>query len=368
MRILIIRTSALGDVVHCLPVLTALRRQLPEARIGWLVERAMAPLLAGHPQLDEVLTVGLRPWRKRPFAPTTLAEVGRFFAALDRFAPEVVLDLMGSHKGGVLAAVSLADHRLGLARRFRREPSSAVWISHGVEPRGPHAVERALSVLDGLGLPPQPADFNPAGLRQALLGTTAATGQAGAGGGTSGEAGAARAATGPPDSRPLVLIHPGAGWGNKTYPPQRWGEVARQLAGEGLAVQVTVSPGEEPLATAVATASGGAAEPVEAADLPALTALLDRARLVLGGDTGPLHLAHALGTPVLMVMGPTDPATHGPYGAPANALAELLPCSFCHQRLDGPRACLLRIPASRVARRARELLAGVPEPAAAGPR
>ena len=92
------------------------------------------------------------------------------------------------------------------------------------------------------------------------------------------------------------------------------------------------------------------------ADLPTLAALLRRARLVMGGDSGPTHLAHALGTPVLMLMGPTDPARHGPYGAPERALCKRLPCSFCYRRFDETKACLLDIPADRVADRAQELL------------
>jgi heptosyltransferase-1 len=157
-----------------------------------------------------------------------------------------------------------------------------------------------------------------------------------------------------------VLIHPGAGWANKIYPPERWGEVARRLAdAPGIAVRVASARGEERLAAAIEESSGGAARVVPAGDLPALAALLRRARLVLGGDSGPTHLAHALGTPVLMVMGPTDPAKHGPYGAPERALWRLLPCSFCYRRFGETKACLLEIPADKVAERAEELLSSV---------
>jgi heptosyltransferase-1 len=345
MRILLVRTSALGDVVHCLPVLTALRRHLPQARIGWVIEEAMAPLLAGHPDLDELLVVRLRTWRRRPLAPSTLREVAAFFTALERFAPEIALDLMGNHKGGLLAALTLADHRIGLARRHRREPGSAVWISRGVEPRGPHAVDRALSLLAALGLPPEPAEFGSEKLFRPPLpapGTTAPAPR---------EASPADA-----PARDFVLIHPGAAWGNKVYPPERWGEVARLLAARGLPVRVAEAPGEEGLAAAVVEASAGAAEPVAAPDLPTLARHLRAARLVLAADTGPLHLAHALGAPVLAVMGPTDPATHGPYNAPERALAVRLPCSFCHKRMEAPRACLLAISPTQVAERALELL------------
>ncbi len=336
-RILLLRTSALGDVVHCLPVLKALRRARPGARIGWVVEEWIAPLLAGHPDLDEVLVVNLRRWRKRPFAPATLRELGAFLGALDRFAPDLVLDLMGNHKAGVLAALTLADRRIGAARSFRREPSSAVWLSQGVALRGVHAVDHALSILDALEIPPEPADFGGAEIFKEIP-----------------EAVRERLAAHP---EPFALLHPGAGWGNKRYPPAGWGEVARRLReATGILLWVGVAPGEEALAAEVVATGEGAAVAVPAPDLPALAALSRGAALVLGGDSGPLHLAHALDAPVLLLMGPTDPERNGPYGAPDRALWHRLPCSFCHRRFAETKACLLEIPPARVAARAGELV------------
>jgi heptosyltransferase-1 len=349
-RILLLRTSALGDVVHCLPVLSALRRARPGAWIGWVVEKPIAPLLAGHPDLDELLVVGLRRWRRRPFAAATLREAGAFAAALDRFGADLVLDLMGNHKAGVLAALTSADRRIGAARRFRREPSSALWLSEEVPLRGVHAVDRALSLLDALDVPPAPADFGgtklsplvPEPVREYLAA----------------------------HPEPFVLLHPGAGWGNKRYPPAGWGEVARRLrAATGIPTWVGVAPGEEGLAAEVVAHAGGtggtggegAAVAVSAPDLPSFAALSRAARLVLGGDSGPLHLAHALGAPVLMLMGPTDPERNGPYGAPERALFKLLPCSFCHRRFAETKACLLEISPARVAARAIEDLARAPK-------
>ena len=327
MRILIIRTSALGDVVHALPVLTALRRHLPEARIGWVVEEGMAPLLAGHPDLDELFVVRLRQWRK--VSRRGLAELGGFVSELRRFAADVALDLMGNHKAGAISRLSGARTRIGFARLHRREPSSALWINRPVVPRGVHAVDRMLSLLDALGLPPEPADFGPEKLFREE----------------------------PPSLEeldgPFALLHPGAGWGNKRYPPAWWGKAVRLLQAEtGLPTWVAAARGEEDLAAAVAAASEGAARVVPAPDLPTLAALIRRAHLMLGGDTGPSHLARALGTPLVMVMGPTDPERHGPYGDPEGAVYKRLPCSFCHQRLPETKACLFEVPPRQVAARA----------------
>jgi len=344
-RILLVRTSSLGDVVHSLPVLAALRRHLPGARIGWVVEEAYAPLLAGHPDLDQLIVVRLRRWGRRPWEARTLGEIAAFVAALDRFAPQVVLDLMGNHKAAAIAALSLAPRRIGHARAGRREPSSAFWLSERVPVDGTHAVDRALSLLDALGLPREPADFGGHKLFRAAAKPAAAIP-------------AATAMPGPAATR-FALVHPGAGWGNKSYPPAWWGEAAQRLhAATGVRTRVAAAPGEEGLAAAVVAAADGTAEVAAAPDLPALAALLRGAALMLGGDTGPTHLAHALGTSVLMVMGPTDPDRHGPYGAPERALYRRLPCSFCYRRFDEAKACLLELPPERVAERAAALLGG----------
>jgi heptosyltransferase-1 len=355
-RILLVRTSSLGDVVHALPVLSALRRHLPQARIGWVVEEPFAPLLAGHADLDDILVVRLRHWGRRPLARRTLAEALAFLRALRRFAPDVVIDLMGNHKAAVIAALSLCRRRIGLDRRSRREPASAIWLSERIPARGTHAVDRGLALLDALGLPAEPADFGGEKLFPAAPPPTA---------------GEVPAALSPPaPEAPLAplppiaagdrfaLLHAGAGWGNKIYPADWWGQAIRLLhAATGLRTLVATAPGEERLAAAAAAAGGSAACAVEPApDLPALAALLRRAALVLGGDTGPTHLAHALGTPVLMVMGPTDPARHGPYGAPERALFRRLPCSFCHRRFGETKACLLEILPERLAARAAALI------------
>lgn len=336
MRILLVRTSALGDVVHCLPVLTALRRHLPEARIAWVVEDLFAPLLAGHPDLDEVVPVRLRAWRKQPVSRDTRHEVLEFLRRLRAFRADLALDLMGNHKAGVILRLSGAKRRVGPARGERREPSSALWINEPVAVPGEHAVDRALATLAPLGVAPgAPAGGVDFGGEKLMP-----------------DAGAQPAPEGP---EPFVLLHPGAGWGNKIYPPERWGAVARGIAERsGIETRVALSPSpfERELAAAIVAASGGAASAVEAGDLSTLAVLSRRSRLVLAGDTGPLHLAHALGTPVLCVMGPTDPARHGPYGAPELALARPLPCSYCYHRFAETKACLLELEARDVVERA----------------
>jgi lipopolysaccharide heptosyltransferase I len=332
-RILIVRTSALGDVFHCLPVLAALRRHHPNARIGWLVESSVAPLLRNHPQIDDLLEVRLKSWRRRPLAPDTLSEIKHFLGELRRFSPEIVLDLMGNHKSGVLSALTLCDRRIGPARHDRREPSSAIWISEPVDLQGEHVIDRTLSLLQALDLPTEAPDLGGAHLF--------ADAQV------------------PADlPQQFFLVHPGAAWPNKRYPAEQWGRAAAAVKrSTGLTGLVTAGPGEGDLAEAAQRSSNGSLERIETPDLPSLVALLRRADLMLAGDTGPLHLARALGTRVLALMGPTNPRTHGPYGAPSAVLWHPLPCSFCHQRLDGPKPCLTSIGPETIAERAASLLA-----------
>jgi heptosyltransferase-1 len=327
----------MGDIVHSLPVLRALRRQLPAARIGWVAEAPFTPLLEGHPDLDELLTVRLRTWRHRLTSADTRKETKLFYRQLEEFAPEITLDLMGNHKGGVLGALTLADRRIGFERSARREPSSAIWISEPVEPRGAHVVDHMLSLLDALDLPPEPADFGgdlllrePAAAVDEIL----------------------EAETGP-----RLVIVPGAGWDNKRYPPPLWGEVARLLADDpGIPSWVLPGPGEEPLAREVVAASQRSARVLSLPGLDSLAAVVRRAELVLGGDTGPLHLAQALGRSVLCLMGPTAPERNGPYGEPDRALWHHQSCSFCHKRRSETRPCLHNLHPNVVAERARELL------------
>ncbi|MDX1632635.1 MAG: glycosyltransferase family 9 protein, partial [Thermoanaerobaculia bacterium] len=228
-RILLIRTSALGDVVHCLPTLGALAAHRPEASLAWVVEDPFAPILENHPALDRLIRVRLRRWRKRPFRPRTFRSIGRFLREMWDFRPDVALDLMGNHKAGVIARLSGARWRIGAQRGDRREPSSALWINRSVPLRGDHVVERTATLLRAMGLPDPELGFDP---------------------GAIGELPTPEGSSG--SLHTPVLIQPGAGWGNKEYPPERWGRIAGTIvARSGRAVGVLAGPGEESLADRV---------------------------------------------------------------------------------------------------------------------
>jgi ADP-heptose:LPS heptosyltransferase len=203
-----------------------------------------------------------------------------------------------------------------------------LWINEAVTPLGAHAVERALSVLPALGVPPRPVDFGAAKLFPGAQPPVAVEG-------------------------PFVLLLPGAGWQNKRLSTRQWGALAHRLwQSKGLKSWIPCGPGEEALAQEIVAASQGAARSLGLVPLPALAALMRQARLVLGGDSGPIHLAHALGAPVLAVHGPTDPRLHGPFEAPEGAFYRPLPCSPCYKRFAEPKACLLTLSVAEIAEHA----------------
>jgi len=323
-RILLVRTSALGDVVHALPVLAALRRRYPAARLGWAVDESFAPLLAGHGQIDRLFAVPLRRWRRAPAA--AAGEALRFARELRGFAADVALDLMGNHKGALLARLSGARCRVGFARAARREPSSALWINERVAGGAGHAVDQGRALLAPLDAAEGEIDFAPEAIA----------------------CGRDRVPTGD-----YLYLHPGAAWGNKRYPPARWGEAAAEIAARtGTALLVGASPGEEALADAVAAASRGAARPLPAPTLADLAGAVRGARLVLAGDTGAVHLARAFGRRVVAVHGPTDPGRHGPWGDLEGVVVRHLACSFCHRRMESAKSCLELVTPGEIAARA----------------
>jgi len=328
-RILLVRTSALGDIVQALPVLSALRRRFPTATIGWVVDESFATLLEGHGLLDELLVVPLRRWRRSSAG--RAREVARFVRRLRSFRAEIALDLMGNHKGALLARASGAPRRIGLSRRDRREPVSAWWLTELCAAEAPHAVERMLAVARRLEIDGR-VDFAPDQLR---CGASEVPGGA------------------------YVYLHPGAAWGNKRYPAGRWGKVAAIVAREsGFEVRVGAGPGEEKLADAVVAASGEGVLRHDAPTLAALAGVVRGAHLVLASDTGAAHLAGALDRPILTVHGPTDPARHGVWGQSEWCLHRSLPCSFCHRRMEDAKPCLLGVDPAAIAEAALRRLRG----------
>jgi heptosyltransferase-1 len=331
-RLLLVRLSAIGDVLQCLPALADLRASRPDAEIRFLVEDRCAAVLRGHPHLDGVVVYerealardAARPWRW----PAALARLWRLARELRRFRPDASVDLQGNLKGALLARLAGAPRRVGLARRHGARESSHRFATETVDlpPPPVHRSERARALLAAVGARPGAGTARVAGVEEA--GTGAEAWIAAQGLGASG----------------FAVLHPGtSGFGAmKRWPPERFAALARRLRDErGLPSVVTAGPGEERLADAVVAGSDGAARRGPATrSLAELGALLARARVVVAADTGPAHLAAVLGAPVLTLFGPKAPAIYAPRG-PRSAVAwKQVWCSPCPLRRCADPACM----------------------------
>lgn len=337
----------MGDILHALPAVTALRQAHPQWTIDWVVEPRWLPLLAAEPSpempaahqplVDRIHLASTRQWRRAPLSRATLRGIRDLRRTLRAARYDAVLDLQGAIRSAVVARLAGCPRVIGEAEP--RERPARFLFTQTVATRGAHVVEQDLelaSAIAGERLGPVPPllPIDPAAEAWAdvLL---------------------------PPSSPPAVLINPGAGWGAKRWPVERYAAVAEALVARGLRVFANAGPGEEPLTAAIEAATRGAVTPL-ICTLAELIALTRRVALAIAGDTGPLHLACALGRPVVGIYGPTDPSRNGPFGTEFRVLRSPL-SRRDHSRHAAPEAGLLTIQPTDVLRAADELLA--PEPA-----
>ncbi len=354
-RLLIIRLSALGDVLHALPVLSALRARFPDAHIDWAVEDRAAGLLEGRQDLDGVVVFP----RKRlsaavrglPDPLELLRAGGGFVRALRAAEYDVALDLQGNLKSGAVLRASGAALRFGLGRPEAREGSQVFAQRRALPPRSArHRVERNLAL--GSALLGETLAYVPPGFPVGEAERTSASGLL-------------RDAGLPQEG--YTVLQPGtSGFGAfKRWPPERYGALARRLAADGHAIAVTYGPGEEALAAAVVGAAPDAAVLLQPPSLAVLAEIIRRAACFVAGDTGPLHLAALVETPLLGLFGPKDPEIYGPYGLRADGTPGLLPvltqddvaCRPCTLRRCADPLCMRTLAPERVYEAVQHVLA-----------
>jgi len=310
MRLLVIRLSSIGDIVHTLPAVAALSQANPEAEIHWAVESRYAVLLEGNPFVHRTLLFDTLGWRRRWGSVATVREATQKVRDLRQKKYDVAIDFQGLVKTGFLARLSGAGERLGLAERWLREPLAAVWYTDRVAAPGRvHAIEESLALVERLGvrrlerrqwqfpLPRTTGDDRAVEERLQSLGV-----------------------------RDFMIINPGGGWTSKRWAPENYAGLIRRLEPElPWHFLLTGSPAEEPLMQDIIRRTGSPRVVYFPANLVELIALERRAKLFIGGDTGPLHLAAAVGTPIVAIYGPTDPARNGPFSPEDIALSNLGP-------------------------------------------
>jgi lipopolysaccharide heptosyltransferase I len=289
-RLLIVRLSALGDIIHTIPAVAALRAALPPAdRIGWVVEAPYRELVEIVAPVDDVFTVATKRWRRAPFSGSTRADVARSWRELRGFGRGAAsVDFQGLIKSAILPWVAGSSPRYGFASGVIREKPAAWFLERTVDlDPSQHVIEWNLALARAVApkLARPEVDFRVfAADPDEKLGSFAGS----------------------------VVLLPGAGKPNKQWPVERFRELARELRQrQGVTCVAAWGPGERQLAEAVA--DGGVAQLAPPTSLRELAYLLANARLVVGGDTGPLHLADALAVPVVGLFGPTNPRRNGPY-------------------------------------------------------
>ncbi|OYT71140.1 MAG: lipopolysaccharide heptosyltransferase I [Chloracidobacterium sp. CP2_5A] len=325
MHILIVKLSSIGDVVHAMPAVAALRRAFPAARLTWAVERLAAPLLLGAPGLDDVVVLDTRRWRRQWRAWDTYRQVAASLAQLRAFPVDVALDFQGLMKSAAVAWYSRARRRIGFATEALREkPGRFAYTEQVAVDRREHVIQSNLRLAATLGAPlPETYEFwlPPLEAEQArIAGQLAAHGVAGA----------------------FALLNPGGGWVTKRWPPADFGRLADILwQRHGLASVVSYGPGEEPLAKAIRDATQRAPVASFPTTLREYLALAKRATVFVGGDTGPLHLAAAAGTPIVGLYGPTAAERNGPFSRHDQVVGLDLPCrADCHRRTCQQHICM----------------------------
>jgi lipopolysaccharide heptosyltransferase I len=352
-KILIARLGALGDILHALPAVTAIRATFPDWTLGWLVEERWTELLTARgakpspeavgpqkPVVNLIHTVDTKRWRQNIFHRGTLTEMRGARRRVYDIHYDQILDFQGAIKSAVLVKFSGASKISGFADP--REPAARFFYSQKFSRVGEHVIEQNRA-LAAQALKPYLAGRELPLLPPALPADPAAEAWA--------QAEVARQGI-----ASYALLNPGAGWGGKQWPAARFGAVAQALAQHNLKSLVNAAPGEEALAQEVIDAAGGHALAVSCS-VGQLIALTRHARIFIGGDTGPLHLAAALDVPAVGLFGPTDPARTGPFNAKAIALRHPeSKTTFSHN--GRPDEGLLQIRAEEVIGAARHLLGG----------
>jgi lipopolysaccharide heptosyltransferase I len=331
-RILIVRLSAIGDCIHGLPVLCALRNALPQAHLSWIVEGHTAELLRRHPALDQVVQVP-RKWLK---SPRTAWNVRQQLRAL---RPDVAIDLQGLTKSAIAAWLSGAPTRIGFGGCDGRELSG--WFNNTlVEPRMTHVIDRNLELLGPLSIVPQGARFGLPVFEQEEAAIARYIRERGLGAG-------------------FALLNTGAGWPSKRWPVERFAEVAYHLGKRHHLHSVVAWAGqdEQVWAHQVIIASGGFAHLAPATTLAELASLCRRAKFFIGSDTGPLHLAAAVGTPCIGLYGPVSAKRNGPYGDGHIALQKVLLTGSSRSRRTADNASMQAISVADVCSACDALLA-----------
>jgi len=364
-KILLIKLSAVGDVVHTIPVLNKLRRRYPMAQLDWLVTPAIAELLRHHPAITQIIEFEREAW-STPWRLTPFSSFARLAAKLRAASYDLVVDMHGQFRTAVLTFATGAPARIGFDRPRarvwdaspRKFPEQArkhawqgaregSWVAYTHHIPVPtldlHAVDRYLNVGPILGLDSEPVDFSFPIPQSAVSWVEALLAEHGA------------------DGAEIVIMAPGTIWETKHWGSEKFAEVAGHFLSKGLAVILIGSQRERVVCEEVAALAPGVIDLAGMTALSELAALIRRSTISITNDSGPMHLAVALDRPVVSIFGPTDPVWIGPYRRADAVLHADLECSPCYLRkikhCHHGHACMRSVSAPAVIERAERILA-----------
>lgn len=312
-RILIIKPSAIGDIVHTLPILNLLRRRWPEAKLSWLVTPACAPLVENHPQVDEVIQFNRKRYGHAWRSPTASSAFFGFIKSLRDRQFDWALDFQGLFRSGWMSWASGARVRVGFDDA--RE-GATMFYTHPVPSGGwwhQHATGRYLHFASALGCETEPLEYHFAVTetdREVVAGML--------------------------PQRYAVLI-PGANWLSKRWPAENFAALVGLLKERfGLEAVTIGGPDDAEAGEKI----GAPFNLIARTTLPQTIALLEKAALVIGNDSGPMHIAGALNRPLVALYGPTSPILTGPYHRLNSVVRVDVPCSPCYSRTCSHQSCL----------------------------
>jgi lipopolysaccharide heptosyltransferase II len=371
-RILLIKPSAVGDVVHALPVLAKLRQRYPSARIDWMLTPPIADLVAGHPALSNVVLFQRqaygKPWKNWG---KSIHDFSQMMADLHGAQYDLVIDLHGQFRSAFFTLVTGASTRIGFDR-----PRRSVWTAgrplpkeafkHGwtgaregswlaythriaIPTLDTHASERYLRLGDLLDFPAGPPDFSinlPAGAQANITRVLDQNGLLG---------------------KPLALLCPGTLWETKHWPAEYFAKVAEYFLALGWGVALAGSNKDRAVCQKVIGLVPGVVDLSGQTTVADLAALIQRAGMCVTNDSGPMHMAAALGAPLVAIFGPTDSLWVGPFGQPQAVVRAGLFCSPCYLRRikDCPysHACMRQVTPDIVIQKIQQTLADPKHPA-----
>lgn len=338
MNILIVKLSAIGDVIHTLPALNAVRNYYPNANITWLVEEDAAPLVQGHKALDRVLVSKRKRWLKALQSPSflnVLKEVYGFIKNLRDTHYDMIIDFQALLKSGILIALARGQRKIGYGKGLEHMEHSYIFLNDRIPAVDMeiHALSRGMMLLNAVGIPTNEIEYNlPVShydrkkINEVLR------------------------SHGINEFEPFIAVNPMAKWESKLWPVDRFIQLSDIIIDRyGITVVFTGSSGDRLLIDRIISDMNHRAVNLSGkTTLMELAALYEKAALVISTDTGPMHLAAAVGTPVVALFGPTAPWRTGPYGSGHQVIRPESECAPCFKRHCQTCDCMAQISVDRV--------------------